>query len=344
VTVSGGGLVDAASIWVGDTAGSGSSFTITDSAYVRTHGGFRSNGTRTTLVNGGTLEVVDGPPPPFEDAILHSRIVVSYLADGKLVVSNGTVRTPGLIVGASAGNTGTLELPGGNTSVFSNMTVGLVGCTATGLVSVTGGSLFVTNGGTAVLEVRSGTLTVSSGGYVHVDTLVVTSACAWVVRSGGTLLYNHLVLSNTLSAVGDGIPNGWKQQYGIDPFDPSVANRDSDSDGFTNLQEYQAGFNPTNSAAYLHVISIVKTGNDIKVTYLGANGDSTWSPGIASRTNVLEFATGTADGSYSNNFVSTGQTNVLSSGTGVGVVTNMVDSGGATNVPSRYYRVRVLVP
>ena len=34
----------------------------------------------------------------------------------------------------------------------------------------------------------------------------------------------------------------------------------------------------------------------------------------------------------------------VSGGTGVGLVTNMVDSGGATNKPSRYYRVRVLVP
>jgi hypothetical protein len=59
---------------------------------------------------------------------------------------------------------------------------------------------------------------------------------------------------------------------------------------------------------------------------------------------VLEFAAGTASGGYSNNFASTGQTNILSSGTGLGVVTNMVDPGGATNIPSRYYRVRVLLP
>jgi hypothetical protein len=42
--------------------------------------------------------------------------------------------------------------------------------------------------------------------------------------------------------------------------------------------------------------------------------------------------------------VSTGQTNILSDGTGLGIITNIVESGGATNTPSRYYRVRVLVP
>ena len=30
--------------------------------------------------------------------------------------------------------------------------------------------------------------------------------------------------------------------------------------------------------------------------------------------------------------------------TGLGTVTNMTDFGGATNGPSRYYRVRVLLP
>jgi hypothetical protein len=113
----------------------------------------------------------------------------------------------------------------------------------------------------------------------------------------------------------------------------------------SNTNKFLAGFNPTNAAAYLHIISIATTNStDINVMYLGANGDSTWSPGIASRTNVLEFTAGAASGSYSNNFASTGQTNILSGGTGTGVVTNMVDPGGATNTPSRYYRVRVLVP
>ena len=80
------------------------------------------------------------------------------------------------------------------------------------------------------------------------------------------------------------------------------------------------------------------------VMYLGANGDNTWSPGIASRTNVLEFTAGTADGGYTNDFVSANLTNILNGGNGSGLVTNMIDAGGATNTPSRYYRVRVLVP
>jgi PKD repeat protein len=116
--------------------------------------------------------------------------------------------------------------------------------------------------------------------------------------------------------------------------------------GMSNTNRFLAGFNPNNPAAYVHIIGIAKTNrSDVNVIYLGANGDNTWSLGVASRTNVLEFTTGTADGSYSsNNFASTGQTNILSGGNGLGIVTNMTDFGGATNSPSRYYRVRVLLP
>ncbi|HTS19892.1 MAG TPA: hypothetical protein VMP11_20115 [Verrucomicrobiae bacterium] len=115
--------------------------------------------------------------------------------------------------------------------------------------------------------------------------------------------------------------------------------------GMSNTNQFLAGFNPTNSAASLHIISVAKTNStDINVIYLGANGDTSYSGGPSARTNILEFTTGTANGSYTNNFVSTGQTNILSGGTGSGVVANMVDGGGATNKPSRFYRVRVLLP
>jgi PKD repeat protein len=116
--------------------------------------------------------------------------------------------------------------------------------------------------------------------------------------------------------------------------------------GMSNTNKFLAGFNPTNAAAYLHIISISSMNStNIDVVYLGANGDSTWSPGIASRTNVLDYMPGDGSGNYTNGgWQDTGQTNILSGGTGTGIVTNMVDAGGATNTPSRYYRVRVLVP
>jgi hypothetical protein len=232
------------------------------------------------------------------------------------------------LVGVSAGNTGTLELAGGSISVFSNMTVGFAGCTSTGVVNVTGGSLYVTNGGTAVLEVRSGTFTLSAG-TVIVDKLVITNACARLVRTGGTLVYSQLVLDPNLSAVGDGIRNAWKQQYGLDPFNPNLANADADGDGMSNLQEYLAGTDPTNSASAFRITSVVKTGNNVLISWMTGTG----------KTNALQWTAGAGAGTYAtNSFIDLFTvTNTL------GSVTNYLDLGAATNFPARYYRVR-LVP
>jgi len=124
----------------------------------------------------------------------------------------------------------------------------------------------------------------------------------------------------------------------------SGPNADPLGKGISNTNQFLAGFNPTNNAAYPHIISIARTdGTNATVTYLGASGDSTYMGGPASRTNVLETTTGAANGSFSNNFVSTGITNILSGGTGLGQVATMVHTNGATG-STRYYRVRVLVP
>ncbi len=126
----------------------------------------------------------------------------------------------------------------------------------------------------------------------------------------------------------------------------SGPNADPFGKGMSNTNQFLAGFNPTNATAYVHITSITKTnsGTDVRVDYLGASGDSTYTGGPASRTNVLEFTAGLSGSYNSNGFASAGVTNILSGGTGLGSLANMVDPGGATNKPTRYYRVRVLVP
>ncbi len=170
-------------------------------------------------------------------------------------------------------------------------------------------------------------------------------------RPPGTLL-GELVLTQNGLGFEAGAENPfvtWQIQYftAEEMQDPALTGPNADplGKGISNTNQFLAGFNPTSSAAYPRIIKIAKTNTtDVIVIYLGANGDSTYAGGPTTRTNVLEFTTGTASGGYSNNFTSTGQTNVLSGGSGLGVVTNMVDSGGATNKPSRYYRVHVLLP
>jgi hypothetical protein len=44
---------------------------------------------------------------------------------------------------------------------------------------------------------------------------------------------------------GDGIPNSWEEEYGLDPDNPSDAERDKDFDGLTNLEEYEYDTHPS---------------------------------------------------------------------------------------------------
>jgi hypothetical protein len=255
------------------------------------------------------------------------------------VINGGFVVTPinGL---TSAGPQGGPFSPASQVYALTNIGTGSLNWQATNTatwvtLSASNGSLAAGSGTTVTVSINSNANSLPVGS--DSDTVVFTNLTA---ATGSTTRAVSLTINPALTAL-----QTWQLQYFSCTNCPQAApGADPSGDGMSNTNKFLAGFNPTDAAAYLHIISIVKTNNDIKVIYLGANGDSTWSPGVASRTNVLEFTAGTANGSYTNNFASTGQSNILSGGTGFGVVTNMIDVGGASNVPSRYYRVRVLLP
>jgi hypothetical protein len=104
----------------------------------------------------------------------------------------------------------------------------------------------------------------------------LTNACGTFIKAGGTLItYNMPTLDPTLSAVGDGIPNGWKQQYGFDPFDPTVAGADPDHDGQNNLNEYLAGTDPLNPNSVFKMTGAMLTNKtDIRVGWTTVSGHS----------------------------------------------------------------------
>jgi hypothetical protein len=148
------------------------------------------------------------------------------------VVASGIWQSDALSVGdQSPGNS--LVVDGGSVSA-AGLVVGFDPAMCDSLVELDSGSVVVTNAtADAVLEVRSGQL-VLNGGVLQADKLVMTNACGLFIHNGGTLIVGSLVLDPNLSAVGDGIPNGWKQRYGFDPFNPAVANTDSTGAGFSN--------------------------------------------------------------------------------------------------------------
>jgi T5SS/PEP-CTERM-associated repeat protein len=286
-------------------------------------------GTGTLRIPGGTFSVLSNTTLAGASSTVWVTGGQFLTPDGavisSMIISSGLAVARNMNISLNNAASGVLSIYGGQVVLFDSLVVGNCASNAIGQVTVNGGILYVTNSThTGCLDLSGGTLTLNSGSII-VDQLIMTNPCAKLVRTGGTLVYGTALLDPNASAVGDGIPNGWKQQYGLDPFDPNLANEDSDGDGMSNLQEYLAGTDPTNSASAFRITSVVSTGNDILVN---------WMTGIG-RTNALQALT---NPEFTNNF-----TDIFTVTNAVGTTTNYLDIGAATNVPSRFYRVR-LVP
>jgi hypothetical protein len=220
---------------------------------------------------------------------------------------------------------GTITMSNGNWLV-GPMIVG-ADSNSQGAVTLAGGNMFVTNAAhNAVIEVRRGAFTVS-GGTLVADRLVANSPWSHFLYTGGTLLVSNLFLNSAVSATGDGLPDLWKQTYGLDPLSSSGDNGpdgDPDSDGVPNLQEYLDGTDPTNATSALRITSITQEGDDMRVTWTTVGG----------KTYLLQ-------GTTSNVFVDLATIVMPDGGEST---TNYLDIGAATNTPPRSYRVQLVPP
>ncbi|HXI84394.1 MAG TPA: family 16 glycosylhydrolase [Verrucomicrobiae bacterium] len=133
------------------------------------------------------------------------------------------------------------------------------------------------------------------------------------------------LLNPNSSQVGDGIPNGWKQQYGFSPFDNTVAAADPDGDDLSNLQEFQLGTNPLDNNSPFHVTAVTLQGSDVLVSWQSVGG----------MTSAVE-STPALGGSYSNI-----SGNIIITGSGL-TTTNYLDPGAVTNAPLQFYRIRLI--
>src|SRR5205814_326456 len=142
--------------------------------------------------------------------------VVGFLGVGQMTISNGTWLTSdasGVVLGGGGSARGTLNIAGGTNSIPSSLVLGTSDCAATGIVSVTGGELRITNSlANALLLVESGTLSIS-GGLVEINTIILSNSCAHFSRTGGTLIYGTATLDPNRDEDADGISNGYEQSH-----------------------------------------------------------------------------------------------------------------------------------
>jgi hypothetical protein len=123
---------------------------------------------------------------------------------------------------------------------------------------------------------------------------------------------------------GDGMPNGWEQDHGLNPF-LDDANLDADADGMTNLAEYLAGTDPQDPSSYLKIDRITASWASPMETTLTFGA-------VAGRSYVVQYSDLLPSGLWQD------LTNVTALPTNAVIV---VEDPGATNTAQRYYRLRI---
>ena len=273
--------------------------------------------------NGSTLQGVGSVANPV--TVASGGIIAPGDSVGTLTISNNLVLSTTSVLNYEMGSTANAD----KLVVVGNLTLD--------------GMLNINTNVSGTFGVGNYTLITYTGTLIDNGLIAPTPfpGLAYTIVAGS----GSVVLQVTASGGGDPYSTTWVTHYGLSGGN-AAGTADPLGKGMSNTNQFLAGFNPTNAAAYVHITGIAKTNanTDIRVDFLGASGDNTYTGGPISRTNVLEFTTGTGGSYNSNSFVSTGVSVVLSGGTGLGTLTNMVDPGGATAGAARYYRVRVLVP
>lgn len=66
----------------------------------------------------------------------------------------------------------------------------------------------------------------------------------------------------------DGLPNDWESKFGLNPNDPSDADKDSDGDGFTNAEEFAAKTLPNDKSSHPDYLDYLAVQGGLKQIFL----------------------------------------------------------------------------
>ncbi len=272
--------------------------------------GFDLNSTGTVWVTAGNLSVTNAGST--------AQLVVGRSGRGALTLSNGTLIADQLLVTNSTKSTfllvgGTLRTRNTTVANGAQFVVG-DGVTAATL-HLLGGVHSFGNG----LRIRSSSV-LSGCGTIN-GNVIVDAGGTVLADCGGTLTFTGILTNNGLMRASNGTV--------LESYSSVVNNGLIDvMTGATNFHSTFINNGSVADASYFRVVSIVKQGNAVNITWTTVGG----------RSNVVQFTAGIG-GSYSNNFNNLSPTIVMP-GASLGQ-TNYLDMGGATNRPARYYRVRL---
>lgn len=91
---------------------------------------------------------------------------------------------------------------------------------------------------------------------------------------GGSARWSLLTTTLAADCDGDGLPDEWERFYGLDE-KRTNAGEDSDGDGWTNLQEYNAGTNPV--VADNPLASVATSGRWVADTWIASTAGGGWT-------------------------------------------------------------------
>ena len=85
----------------------------------------------------------------------------------------------------------------------------------------------------------------------HPQTLVVNIKAGdylwFAYMESGSGGISGMIIRSWVDSDGDGMPDDWETQYGLNPHDPSDAAKDLNGNGLSNLMEYTCGLDPTDT-------------------------------------------------------------------------------------------------
>ncbi len=140
------------------------------------------------------------------------------------------------------------------------------------------------------------------------DSKTVAKACGRPIPSGLEVCpicgVKQVFVKVEVDTDHDGIPNDWEKKHGMNPNDPADAAKDSDGDGFTNFEEYQAKTDPNDAKDHPDYLDFLSVAGDLKETFLPFffNGAMPIPDGKGGNTHRLTFQRLNVKSAYDSKF------------------------------------------